>query len=87
MQRFAKMFLSPIDCLITPKREGREVGGFDEQIFLWISGRRIGADTRRRRSEPLLWPERSYKNYSALMLSNFFSRTAGIRIKVGKAYA
>ena len=22
--------------MITPKREGREVGGFDEQIFLWI---------------------------------------------------
>ena len=36
MQRFVKIFLSLIDCLITPKREGREVGGFDEQIFLWI---------------------------------------------------
>ena len=32
-------FLSLIDCLITPKREGREVGGFDEQIFLWIESR------------------------------------------------
>ena len=33
---FYKIFLSLIDCLITPKREGRELGGFDEQIFLWI---------------------------------------------------
>ena len=32
-------FLSLIDCLITPKREGREVGGFDEQIFLLIVSR------------------------------------------------
>ena len=25
--------------MITPKREGQEVGGFDEQIFLWIETR------------------------------------------------
>ena len=36
---FCENFLSLIDCLITPKREGREVGGFDEQIFLWIESR------------------------------------------------
>ena len=33
---FCENFLSLIDCLITPKREGRELGGFDVQIFLWI---------------------------------------------------
>ena len=32
-------FLSLIDCLITPKRLGREVGGFDEQIFILIVSR------------------------------------------------
>ena len=36
LQHFANFFLSPIDCLITPKCEGPELGGFDEQIFLWI---------------------------------------------------
>ena len=39
LQRFAKNFLSLIDCLITPKHEGRELGGFDEQIFLWTESR------------------------------------------------
>ena len=36
---FCENFLSLIDCLITPKREGRELGGFDEQIFLWTESR------------------------------------------------
>ena len=39
LQHFAKNFLSLIDCLISLKREGRELGGFDERIFLWIESR------------------------------------------------
>ena len=39
MQRFANFVLSLLDCLITPKREGREVEGFDKQVFLWIQSR------------------------------------------------
>ena len=31
---FCENFLSLIDCLITPKREGRVLGGFDAEIFL-----------------------------------------------------
>ena len=36
---FCENFLSLTDCLITPKREGRELGGFDEWIFLWTESR------------------------------------------------
>ena len=39
LQRFAIFFLSLIDCLITTKRDGRELGGFDGRIFLWIESR------------------------------------------------
>ena len=36
LQCLAKFFFSLIDCLITPKREGRVVGDFDIETFLLL---------------------------------------------------
>ena len=33
---FYKNFLSLTDCVITPKREGSELGGFDVETFLLL---------------------------------------------------
>ena len=88
--------MSLIDCLITPKREGREVGGFDEQIFLWIESRvlEVVADeselTLREKEVLRTTVVVARTELSELFCTDvvgFFSRTAGMRIKGGKAYA